>query len=193
MEDKTVWETLNNIDVTPYIKKKGKLDYLPWSIAMGLVKPYYPDVSYTLYKDERGCLYHTDGKTCWVEVGVTIQGQECIEYLPIMNYVNKAITVDEVTSMDANKAIKRATVKALAQHGLGIKLYSHEDLPTEPTEPKKPIKITAEQSKQIRFLIDNATQHVDMDKLLSFAGVQSIEDIKDDVFPQIVSVLKLKQ
>ena len=136
-DNKTVWQTLNDIDVDKYIKKKANLDYLPWSSAMGLVKPYYPDASYKVYKNDLGWNYHTDGSTCWVEVGVTIENIEAIEYLPVMDYKNKSIPKEHVTSVDINKAIKRATVKALAQHGLAISLYTGEELPSETQDEVK--------------------------------------------------------
>ena len=46
----------------------------------------------------------------------------------ISGYNNKSIPLEQVTSMDVNKTIQRATVKALAYHGLGLKLWSGEDL-----------------------------------------------------------------
>jgi len=133
LTQKDIWQQLNSIDVSGYIKKKGQLDYLPWSVAIGLVKPYF-DMSVRVYENELGFNYHTDGLTCWVKVGVIISSFEEIEYLPIMDFKNKAIPKGDVTSVEVNKAIKRATVKALASHGLGIVLYSKEELPSEPTE-----------------------------------------------------------
>lgn len=45
------------------------------------VKKAYPDAYYTIYENTEGWNYHTDGKTCWVKTGVTIEGLEHIEYL----------------------------------------------------------------------------------------------------------------
>jgi len=39
--------------------------------------------------------------------------------------------------MDVNKAIQRATVKAIALHGLGLYIYAGEDLPEAEGEPKE--------------------------------------------------------
>ncbi len=57
-----------------------------------------------------------------------------------MDFRNKSITVDNVTSFDVNKAIQRSTTKALALHGLGLYIYAGEDLPEgyEAPQPKKP-------------------------------------------------------
>ncbi len=63
------------------------------------------------------------------KTGVTINGLEHIEYLPVMDYKNKSIPADKVTSFDVNKAIQRSLTKALARHGLGLYIYAGEDLP----------------------------------------------------------------
>ena len=73
----------------------------------------------------------------WVKTGVTIKGLEHIEYLPVMDYRNKSIPLDSVTSFDVNKAIQRSLTKACARHGLGLYIYAGEDLPEEDTKGKK--------------------------------------------------------
>jgi ribosomal protein L34E len=120
-------------------EKKNGLTYLSWASAWGEVKKLYPDATYIIYENKDGLLYHTDGKTCWVKTGVTINGIEHIEYLPVMDYKNKSIPIDQVTSFDANKAIQRSLTKAIARHGLGLYIYAGEDLPEdfEPDKPKK--------------------------------------------------------
>ena len=57
-----------------------------------------------------------------------------------MDFRNKSILFDDVTSFDVNKAIQRSTTKALALHGLGLYIYAGEDLPDgyEPPKPEKP-------------------------------------------------------
>ena len=78
--------------------------------------------------------YHTDGRTCWVKTGVTIDGLEHIEYLPVMDMRNASIPVERVTSFDVNKAIQRSLTKAAARHGLGLYIYAGEDLPEAEAE-----------------------------------------------------------
>jgi hypothetical protein len=46
-----------------------------------------------------------------------------------MDYRNKSIPADNVTSFDVNKAIQRSLTKACARHGLGLYIYAGEDLP----------------------------------------------------------------
>jgi hypothetical protein len=82
-----------------------------------------------VYEDyHTGVNYFNDGRSAYVKVGITINEQEYIDYLPVMSYNNKSVPLEQVTSMDVNKTIQRATVKALAYHGLGLKLWSGEDL-----------------------------------------------------------------
>lgn len=137
----SVFETLNAINVNDKTEKKNGLTYLSWAWAWGEAKKAYPDATYTIYENNAGWNYFTDGKTCWVKTGVTIEGLEHIEYLPVMDYRNKSITVDNVTSFDVNKTIQRSLTKALARHGLGLYIYAGEDLPDGEDAPKTEPKV----------------------------------------------------
>lgn len=135
-----VFEVLNAINVNGHKETREQkgvtLSYLSWAWAWAEVKKVYPEATYTIYENADGWNYHTDGRTCWVKTGVTIEGLEYIEYLPVMNYANKSIPVNEVTSFDVNKAIQRSLTKAAARHGLGLYIYAGEDLPECDTETK---------------------------------------------------------
>ena len=128
MSEKSVFQNLSAIDIGDKLKKKNNMDYLPWSSAWAYVKDLYPDATYTVNKTPEGCIYHTDGKTCWVEVSVTINGETQTELLAVMNHRNAPIPADEVTSTEVNKSIKRALVKCLALFGLGLSLWNGEEL-----------------------------------------------------------------
>lgn len=133
-EEKSVFEVLNAINCNGHTEKKNGLTYLSWAWAWQMVKENYPTAFYTIYENAQGLNYHTDGRTCWVKTGVTIEGLEHIEYLPVMDYRNASIPVEKVTSMDANKAIQRSLTKACARHGLGLYIYAGEDLPSGESE-----------------------------------------------------------
>lgn len=126
---KSVFETLNAVNCNEHTEKKNGLTYLAWAWAWGIVKSHYPEATYTVYENKDGLMYHTDGKTAWVKTGVTIEGLEMIEYLPVMDYSNKSIPVERLTSFDVNKAVQRSLTKACARHGLGLYIYAGEDLP----------------------------------------------------------------
>lgn len=136
---------LNSVNVNDKTEKKNGLTYLSWAWAWGEVKKRHPDATYKIYENADGWCYHTDGRTCWVKTGVTVCGIENVEYLPVMDHRNQSISVDKVTSFDVNKAIQRSLTKAIGKHGLGLYIYSGEDLPESeepaPAAPKEP-KVT---------------------------------------------------
>ena len=129
---KSIFETLNAINVQDHVEKKNGLSYLSWAWAWSEVKKIYPAAQYKIYERETEwgpVNYFTDGKTCWVKTGVEINGLEHIEELPVMDFKNKSIPLEKVTSFDVNKAVQRSLTKALARHGLGLYIYAGEDLP----------------------------------------------------------------
>ena len=125
------------VNVNGHTEKKNGLTYLSWAWAWGEIKKRHPDATYTVYENADGWNYHTDGRTCWVKTGVTVNGIEHIEYLPVMDYKNKSISAENVTSFDVNKAIQRSLTKACARHGLGLYIYAGEDLPEEEAAEKQ--------------------------------------------------------
>ena len=140
----SVFEKLSAIDVSSKTEKKSNLTYLSWAWAWGELKKSYPDASYTIYENEiddllihgeqafpikRKVNYFTDGRTAWVKVGVTVDEQEHIEMLPVMDHRNKSIALNAIDSFAVNKTIQRALTKAIARHGLGLYIYAGEDLP----------------------------------------------------------------
>lgn len=125
---------------TETISDQGRkpLTYLSWVWAWRYVKERYPDASYKVYETPEGCIYWHDGRTAWVKVSVTIEGEEIVEYLPVMDYRNNSLPLAKVTSWDVNKTIQRALTKAIARHGLGLYIYAGEDLPEKPAEQPAP-------------------------------------------------------
>ena len=142
------FEELNAVNVNDHTESKNGLTYLSWAWAWGELKKRYPGSFYTIYENKDGLFYHTDGKTAWVKTGVTIvfdlimdgsrehKEIEHIEYLPVMDFKNRSIPLEQVTSFDVNKAIQRSLTKAVARHGLGLYIYAGEDLPEEEKKDK---------------------------------------------------------
>ena len=156
MTESNYFNELNKIDVSAKVEKKNGLSYLSWAWAWAELKKRYPDSNYTIYEDHAGNFYHNDGHTCWVKVGVTVNGLEHTEYLPVMDYRNNSIPVDKVTSFDVNKAIQRALTKAVARHGLGLYIYAGEDLPEDSeTASEEKEKARESYNKLIAFCKEN--------------------------------------
>ena len=136
----TVFKTLSKINVGDKIEKKGNLNYLSWAFAWQVLKENYPNSNYIVYENKDGLNYHHDTKTAWAKVGVAVEGIEHIEYLPVMDFKNKSIPLNAVTSMDVNKTIQRALTKAISRHGLGLYIYAGEDLPIETKDEESSTK-----------------------------------------------------
>ena len=144
------FEELNAVNVNDKTEQKNGLTYLAWAYAWGEVKKRYPEASYVIYENAQGWNYHTDGRTCWVKTGVSIEGIEHIEELPVMNNRNQSIPLESVTSCDVNKAIQRSLTKACARHGLGLYIYAGEDLPENEKEEEENIPIPAQKTAEER-------------------------------------------
>ena len=165
MSENKTFKQLNSINVNDNVKSKMNLNYLSWSYAWGELLNNYPDAFMTVYtrsietvettvqedkengitktttaKSTQEIPYFSDGRSCFVKVGVTVSGVEYIEYYPIMGLKNDAIRASSVTMTDVNKALQRAFVKACARHGLGLYIYAGEDLPE--AEKAAPVEIS---------------------------------------------------
>ena len=163
----SVFQKLSAIPFKDRVKRKGSLDYVSWADAWSLVKKHYPEAQRTVYEHEHtGLNFFSDGQTAYVKVGITIDGLEHIDMLPVMDYRNKAIPVDSMTAFDVNKTIQRSTAKAIAMHGLGLQLWTGEDLPGETTpEPATTTKLQTlnvrdkNWDKVVRYVKSNKDAH----------------------------------
>ena len=93
-EKMSVFDTLNIINVNDKTEKKNGLTYLSWAWAWGEVKKNFPEATFTIYErqtDFGAVNYFTDGRTCWVKTGLTINGLEHIEELPVMDFRNNSV------------------------------------------------------------------------------------------------------
>lgn len=161
----SVFETLSAISVKEKIERKGNLDYLSWANAWTMLKAVYPDAQRKVYEHEHtGFNYFTDGKSAYVKVGIIVNNLEHIDYLPIMDFRNNAIHIDKVTAMDVNKAIQRSTAKAIAMHGLGLSLWTGEDIP-EIVSSSTPIKSNASSPTKAQIVKDSEQNVVEEDKI----------------------------
>ena len=186
--EKTVFEVLNAVNCNEHTEKKNNLTYLSWAWAWGIVKKHYAGAKYTIYENENGWCYFTDGRTCWVKTGVTINELEHIEYLPVMDFRNASISAEKVTSFDVNKAIQRSLTKACARHGLGLYIYAGEDLPEDDNKQPEPAKridpingvdndeIPEESLSLIKQLVKEATTFEDLNNIFkNWTGYQRNE------------------
>lgn len=150
-KEKSTFDKLTRVDVSKKTEKKGNLTYLSWAWAWAEAKRVCPTLIRTVYETEDQMNYFNDGKTAWVKVGVSIDGLEHIDYLPIMNTMGRpsSIPLEQITSFHVNTAIQRSTTKALALHGLGLSIYAGEDL-NEVETPKTKNALTPDKSSLVK-------------------------------------------
>jgi hypothetical protein len=169
----SVYNNLKAIDVRPKAEKKGRADYLSWAHAWDMLKSVYPQAQRIIYESEHtGLNYFTDGKTAYVKVGIVVNDLEHIDMLCVMDHRNKSIPIDKICSFEVNKTIQRATAKAIAMHGLGLSLWTGEDIPTQPSEakdtpsdePKKKIALKVDDenwAKVLGYVVANKEKGID--------------------------------
>lgn len=186
----SVFETLNNINVNGNVEKKNGLSYLTWAWAWAEVMKKYPNASYRVYTrnmiiDSLGNVsevnYFTDGKTAWCKCGVEIEGKEIIEMLPIMDYKNRAIPLDQVEAMAVNKTIQRCLTKAIARHGLGLYIYAGEDLPESEQEIEN-----AKRKEYIDFIKEHTNEYIDLYKSKSKSFNSNLESEETEKLKNMV-------
>lgn len=173
MKMESVYNSLKAIDVRPKAEKKGRADYLSWAHAWDMLKSMYPQAQRIIYESEHtGLNYFTDGKTAYVKVGIVVNDLEHIDMLCVMDHRNKSIPIDKICSFEVNKTIQRATAKAIAMHGLGLSLWTGEDIPTPTSEakdtpsnePKKKIALKVDDenwAKVLGYVVANKEKGID--------------------------------
>lgn len=164
-EQTNSFEIFSKIDLTNKTKQKNGLNYLPWASAFLEVLKVDPKARFE-YKpmklDDLGNIrfWHDDGHSGWVETFVTVFGETKSMVLSIMDFKNKAIPVENITSVEANKALMRCFVKTCALHGLGLYLYEGEDLPEEVIEAQRLQKECMATAKKRSGLSEKANNEV---------------------------------
>lgn len=137
---------------------------------------------YAIAEDIQPLQYCSDGRTAWVEVEVTVGDRTATETLAIMNNKNQSIPVDNITSTDVNKSIKRCLVKALANLGLGLSLWQ-KDLDDSYNAAIENVKNAEKANTAIETFKSKITEGYDREKLVSWLrqnyGCSNPQTIKD--------------
>ena len=162
--EKSVFETLNAIDVSEYVKEINNRSFLPWSDAWNILKSYYPlatkEQTKFLYADGTEHPYMKTDTGYYVEISVTVEGETETEIYPVMEPMKGKgyVAITEPDAIQINKAGRRGLVKAIASHGLGLYLFQGEDLPVDvmfelpcenlPVEPEPKPKVQSVEFKE---------------------------------------------
>ena len=165
---------LLSLNVNEKVEKKNGMNYLSWSFAWSEFCKVYPNASYKVLKDTNmNCAFGNSEQGYMVYTEVTANGITHEMWLPVMDFKNKSMLAP--TTFDINKAVMRCLVKNLAMFGLGLYIYSGEDLPEE--APKTKEEKAKEQENDLKEY--NKKMDLAIKYLTEFAGndVEKFEKI----------------
>lgn len=189
--ENNVFSELFAVNVNEHTEKKNGLTYLSWAWAWAETKKRYPDAEYTIWKDEQNRPYVFDETLGYmVFTSVTIGGKTHEMWLPVMDNNNKAmknvpyvvktrrgdVHVAAATMFDINSSIMRCLTKNLAMFGLGLYIYSGEDLPesVEDEKTEDTAKVEEKPKKAARKApakaTENTTGYISEDQRTQFLG-----------------------
>lgn len=166
------YNELRKLNVGEHIEKKNGLSYLSWAWAWDIFKQNYPNATYEIIKNPNsGLPYFESFAGAMVYTKVTVDDITHEMWLPVMDGANKAMknepyvyktrqgekVCDAFTMFDVNKTLMRCLVKNLAMFGLGIYIYSGEDLPSDSVDvvDTEPYRIKINKSETIEELKAN--------------------------------------
>lgn len=187
MKDNPAWGQLKAVDVVEkkMVEKKNNLSYISWAMAWSSLCDIYPDATFEKHCNEQGFPYFKDEQGwCFTKVTVTVNGKSITEMLPVLNYANKAI--QNPNSFEVNTSLQRCLAKAIALHGMGVHIYSGEDIADIPTEVEKPKEIQKPEVKKVEEQVKKVeekaskpdTLKIDVPDKGEFTKVDTDVDIK---------------
>lgn len=168
----SVFDELYCVNVNEHTEQKNNLTYLSWAWAWAEVMKKYPSAQYRIRTFDGKPYLYDENLGYLVMTSMEIDGIEREMWLPVMDGANKAMKsssytykvkdyqygkwtgeykdkeVEPATMFDINTAIMRCLVKNIAMFGLGLYIYSGEDLP-----PEKPKLLTKAQVKTLEACI----------------------------------------
>lgn len=160
---------LNKINVSANIEKKGTLSYLSWTYAVETLLTNDPTATWEFAEPKY------IGETVMVFCTVHAMGKSMTMHLPVMDNRNNA--VKQPDSRKISDAMMRCLVKCIACFGIGLYIYSGEDVPRESQEEKEPIDIAP-----LIIAIQDAKT---MDEL-RVAYIKAIKAVNGDLELQVV-------
>lgn len=189
---------LLKINVNEHTEKKNGLTYLSWAWAWTEVLKADPKANWEVKLFDGSPLMPVGGTyMVWVTVFMFDKPMTCM--LPVLDFRNKPIPTPN--SFDVNTSIMRCLVKAIAMHGLGLYIYSGEDLPpdAEPEEvkpaPKKAVDVPAKKRPQpTEWDNSDASRQLFADGMIKFAEIcTTVDDLNGYWMNNQLQLESLKQ
>jgi len=138
---------LRKLDVGSHIEKKNGLSYLSWAWAVDVLLQNDPTATWE-FPEPR---YY--GESMMVFCDVTAFGKTMKMHLPVMDLRNQAVKNPDAVQI--NKAMMRCLAKCIATFGIGLYIFSGEDLPSDvidvvDTEPYKNQLINSQTESELK-------------------------------------------
>lgn len=162
---------LRQINVNGHTEKKGNLTYLSWAWAADTL----------LRSDQSATWEYAEpkmfGETMMVFCTVHAFGKSMTSQLPVMDYKNKAIINPD--AMAVNTAMQRCLAKAIALHGIGLYIYTGEDVPVTEVDKDAVLKEleAAKNKKELTLAYKKAMTECFGDKQVESAVIARAKEI----------------
>ena len=195
--------TLNAVNVSDHIEKKGGFSYLSWPYAVAQLRLADATATWEV-KRFFDLPYLATDLGVFVEVAVTVQGVTLSQIHPVLDGRNRPLLAP--TAFDINTSIQRCLVKAIALHGLGLYIYAGEDLPVansdvssandeqpKPPEPRGNVRTLAptvsgpQLARLQKLIIETGT---DLQRLLDHFGIERLAELPAAEFLRVVRTLE---
>ena len=210
MTETMTFKEINKIDVSDHVEQKMNLSYLSWAWAHQEMMKIDDQAEITIHEypdtdllnqlasngvqitkdiiDSTKINYRKDSAGAYVSVSVKLNGKTQREYLPVMDFKNKAMV--QPSAMDINKAHKRCFVKALALHGLGLYIYAGEDLPEADSATPEQVKALKDKLSEMKKLLES---NEDIEKISTWffgkLGTNKVENATENNAKQVIGLL----
>ena len=202
---KNDFEKILGIDVNSKVEVKQRMKYLSWTYAWSEFKKQYPDASYRVLDNADGMPYFSSDIGVMVKTEVTANGETLPMWLPCMNeamkaykveaysykvkeYVNGKPTgkfvdkwVEPITMVNVNKSIMRCFTKNIAMFGLGLYIFSGEDMP-------EPSLIDSHQIQQLADLAK--VKNMSLSSIAKAWNIDGIAKLQEASFDTMLDWLK---
>ena len=186
-----IFKTLEKVNVNEHTEKKNGLTYLSWSWAWSEVMKRFPEAHYDIVTFDGKPYLYDENLGYMVMTTMVIGDIQRTMWLPVMDEKNKAMKaqpykyktkygekmVEKATMFDVNTAIMRCLVKNIAMFGLGLYIYSGEDLPAESDEESTNPKQKEQKPQQAEPQQAEPPLSDDGDKPASEAKLKTIDSI----------------
>ena len=182
METKSVFQTLNILDINSDVKAIQGNRYLPWNRAWSNLLKHFPTAIYVFHENSDGLPFFESKLGLFVKVSVTVNDITHTMTRPVydfrnqsmtaeprkVKYGNKMIDVNAATANDINDSLMRCFTKTIAMHGLG--LYIFEDKQFADAE-----LISSSQISEISNLI--AKHNLSLSDLNAVFGINRLSEL----------------